>query len=207
VEVTEISETIAEPPGHGHPHHSVTDETFRKRVGVFIGCLALALAITGMGGASAMKQVINANIERSDEFAYYQAKNTRQSNTRMADDQLTAMLATRPDLPADAAQIIRAERERFAKDIERLESDETKGDGKKQILAKAKIAEAARDEAQERSENFEFAEAFLQIAVVIASTSILTASRPLLLISAIFAAFGVLGSLNGFLLFAALPHF
>jgi hypothetical protein len=205
VEVTEISETIAEPAGHGH--HHVTDETFRKRVGVFIGGLAMALAITGMGGSSAMKQVINANIERSDHFSYYQAKNIRESDTKLADDQLAALLATRPDLSADAAQIIRAERERYAKDIDRFESDEVKGDGKKQILARAKIAEAARDEAQERSENFEFAEAFLQIAVVIASTSILTASRPLLLVSAIFAALGVLGSLNGFLLFAALPHF
>ncbi|MGB8841110.1 MAG: DUF4337 domain-containing protein [Aliidongia sp.] len=204
MEVTEISETIAEP---GHEHHHVTDETFRKRVGVFIGGLAMALAITGMGGSSAMKQVINANIERSDHFSYYQAKNIRESDTKLADDQLAALLATRPDLPAEAAQVIRAERERYAKDIDRLESDETKGDGKKQILARAKIAEAARDEAQERSENFEFAEAFLQIAVVVASTSILTASRPLLLVAAIFAVLGVLGSLNGFMLFAALPHF
>jgi hypothetical protein len=208
VEVTEISETIAEPHGHEHaPHHPMTNENFRKGVGVFIGGLAMALAITSMGGASAMKQVINANIERSDNFAFYQAKNIRQTDTRLANDQLSALLASRPDLPPEAAQAINAERQRYAQDIDRLESDETKGDGKKQILAKAQTAEAERDVAQDRSENFELAEAFLQIAVVIASTSILAASRPLLMISAIFAALGVLGSLNGFLLFAQLPHF
>jgi hypothetical protein len=207
VEVTEISETIAEPHGHEHaPVHHITNETFRKRVGVFIGGLAMALAITSMGGASAMKQVINANIERSDNYAFYQAKNIRQTDTRLADDQLAILLASRTDLPPEAAQAVTAQRARYAKDIDRLESDETKGDGKKQILAKARVEETARDEAQERSENFELAEAFLQIAVVIASTSILAASRPLLAVSAIFAALGVLGSLNGFLLFAALPH-
>ena len=208
MEVTEISETIAEPHGHEHAaHHPVTNETFRKRVGVFIGALAMALAITSMGGASAMKQVINANIERSDNFAFYQAKNIRQTDTKLADDQLGILLATRPDLPPESLQAIRAQRDHYTKDVERLESDEAKGDGKKQILAKAQIAEAQRDVAQESSENFELAEAFLQIAVVIASTSILAASRPLLLVSALFAALGVLGSLNGFLLFAPLPHF
>ena len=86
MEVTEISETIAEPHGHGHEaaHHHITDETFRKRVGVYIAVLAMALAITGLGGAGAMKQVINANIERSDEYAFYQAKNLRQTTTRIA---------------------------------------------------------------------------------------------------------------------------
>jgi hypothetical protein len=73
-------------------------------------------------------------------------------------------------------------------------------------LAKATVAETARDIAQERGENFELAEALLQIAVVIASTSILAASRPLLLVSVIFAALGLLGTANGFLLLAPFPH-
>jgi hypothetical protein len=201
VEVTEISETLTEPPEHEHAaHHHITNETFRKRVGVFIGSLALALAITSVGGSSAMKQTINANIERSDNYAFYQAKNVRQTDTRLADDALSILQATRPDLPPDAVQKIQAQRERYAKDIEHFDSDEAKGDGKKQLLEKAKIAEEARDTAQERSESFELAEALLQIAIVIASTSILTASRRLLLVSAIFAALGVLGSVNGFLL-------
>ena len=201
MEVTEISETLTEPPEHEHPpHHHITNETFRKRVGVFIGTLALALAITSVGGGSAMKETINTNIERSDDYAFYQAKNLRQTTTRLADDQLVILLASRPDLTPDAIQKIQAQRERYAKDIEHFESDEAKGDCKKQLLAKAEEAEAARNIAQERSESFELAEALLQIAVVIASTSILTASRHLLMVAAIFAALGVLGSANGFLL-------
>jgi Domain of unknown function (DUF4337) len=208
MEATEIAETIAEPHGHAHEaaHHHITDETFRKRVGVYIAVLAMGLAITGLGGAGAMKQVINANIERSDDYAFYQAKNLRQTTTRIADDQLR-LTAGRPDLTPESVQALAQLRTQYAQDIERLESDTTKNDGKKEILAKAKIAEEARDQAQERSENFEWAEAFLQIAVVIASTSILTASRPLLLLSAILAALGTLAAANGFLLFASLPAF
>ena len=200
MEVTEISETIAEPPGHEHaPAHHITNETFRKRVGVFIGGLALGLAITSVGGSSAMKETINSNIERSDQYAFYQAKNIRQTATRLADDQL-ALMQTRPDLPADTAQAIRTQREHYAKDIEHFDSDEAKGDGKKQLLVKAQEAEEQRNTAQERSESFELAEALLQIAVVIASTSILTASRGLLAVSAVFAALGLVGTANGYLL-------
>ena len=75
------------------------DESFRKRVGILIGVLAVILAITETAGNAAMKETINSNIEASNNFAFYQARNIRQTDTRLAADQLDMLAMSRPDLP------------------------------------------------------------------------------------------------------------
>ncbi len=215
METTEISETLNEAAEknhehdkeHGHPAHGarVGDETFRKRVGILIGVFAVMLAITETAGNAAMKQTINSNILASDSYAFYQARNIRQTDNRLAADQLDLLLLSRPDMPEAAAAAIRQKAEEYRKQADRWESDPKTNDGKKELLAKADAATAEREVAQERDENFEFASAMLQIAVVLASSSILHASRPLVWISALFAICGALISLNGFLNLAPLP--
>ncbi len=215
METNEISETLNEAAEHnnehdkehGHPAHParVADETFRKRVGILIGVFAVMLAITETAGNAAMKQTINSNILASDSYAFYQARNIRQTDNRLAADQLDMLLLSRPDLPEAAVAEIRKKADDYRKQADRWESDPKSNDGKKELQAKAEAATAAREVAQERDENFEFAAAMLQIAVVLASSSILHASRPLVWISALFALCGALISVNGFLNLVPLP--
>jgi hypothetical protein len=213
METSEISETLheaAEEHGeaeHAHGQHRsrIGDETFRKRVGILIGVLAVILAITETAGNAAMKETINSNIQASDNFAFYQARNIRQTDTRLAADQLDSLIQSRPDLAESAATAIRAKADDYRKQADRWESDPKAGDGKKELLAKATAAQDRRNEAQTRDENFELAAALLQIAVVLASSSILHASRPLVWVSCIFAACGAFVSVNGFLGFMELP--
>jgi hypothetical protein len=202
MEATELSEKMTEPHEH---HHALSNESFRKRVGVYIGALAAALAITGLGGGYAMKETINNNIEVSDNYAFYQARNIRQTATQLSADELESLLLSRPDLPPDAAAAIKGKIEADRRAIEHFESNPTAGDGKKELAEKAKELSAKRDAAQSRDINFDIADALLQIAIVIASTSIFSASRPLLVVSAIAAAIGIFLSINGFFLFVALP--
>ena len=208
MEATEIADNLTEAHDHAHEagaHHTASSETFRKRVGVYIGALAALLAITSLGGGYAMKETINNNIQVSDNYAFYQARNARETATLAGIDELEALLLSRPDLPADSVAAIRTKIEADRKNIEHFESSPAAGDGKKELLAKAESLKVKRDAAQSRDINFDFAEALLQIAIVIASTSILSASRPLLLISAISACFAILLSLNGFFLLIDLP--
>jgi hypothetical protein len=202
MEATEVSDHIAEAAEHHG--HAVTDATFRKRVGLFISLLAVLLAITGTGGSNAMKATINANIERSDAWNFYQARNIRETATKLAEDQLELTLAGRPDLPDAARAAIGGRIEAYRQAIQHYESDPA-NDGKAELKTKAEAAEARRDHAQARGESFEVAEALLQIAIVLASTCILTASRQLLLVSGGFAAVGVFLSANGFLQFFEWP--
>jgi hypothetical protein len=199
MEATEVSDHIAEAgEHHAHAEHAaVSDLTFRRRVGLFISLLAVLLAITGTGGSNAMKAAINANIERSDAWNFYQARNIRETSTLLAADELEALQA---GLPEAARAAIGARLDAYHQAIQHYESDPA-NDGKAELKAKAQAAEARRDLAQARGESFELAEALLQIAIVLASTCILTASRQLLLVSALFAGIGVVLSVNGFLPF------
>ncbi len=52
-----------------------TTSESNKWVGVYIGFLAVVLAICNVGGANAAKDATRANIEASNTWAFYQAKN------------------------------------------------------------------------------------------------------------------------------------
>ncbi len=80
-----------------------------------------------------------------------------------------------------------------------------KGEGKKQLMAQAKDYEAQRDRAGDQDVNFDFADVFLQIAVVLGSVAILAVSRPTLLLSFLSGGLGALLTLNGFMLWFKLP--
>jgi hypothetical protein len=201
VEATELAEKIS----HGHHHAHVSDETFRRRTAIVIGVIAMLLAITTLGGSSAMKAMLNANIHASDTYNFYQSRNIRQTATQLAAEELEVQLATRPDLTPEMRAEVQKRIDRYRARVARYESDPEGGEGKKELLAKAKALEAQRDRAIEQDPNFEFAEALFQIAIVLGSVSIVAASRMLLWVCVGLAGAAALLSLNGFFLFVHLP--
>ena len=96
MEATEIAETIH----GGHEAHSAEgDATFRKFAAIYLGIVAMLLAITSLGGSNATKAMTNANIQASDIYGFYQAKYARQTAYRLVADQLEALLAANPAMP------------------------------------------------------------------------------------------------------------
>src|ERR1700733_9808161 len=89
VEATEIAEQIDEP-GHGGHHNAHTPDGFRKLAGIYLGIVAMLLAIASLGGGAATKEMLAANIHASDTYAYYQAKSLRQLHYQVAADFLEA---------------------------------------------------------------------------------------------------------------------
>lgn len=199
VEATELAEKIHE---HHHPH---SDETFRKRAAVLIGVVAMLLAITTLGGSAAMKTMLNSNIHASDTYAFYQAKNIRQTSLNLAADQLEIVLTTRTDLTPEARADIQKRADRYKATAARYESEPETGDGKKELLLKAKAYEKQRDRAMEQDPNFEFAEALFQIAIVLSSVAIVATSRMLLVVGGSLAVVASLLTFNGFFLLIHLP--
>ena len=207
-ETHEIAEKIVEGSGaHGHGHDEgehggsaarAADESFRKRISVFIGFLALLLTINGVAGSAAMKETINTNIKASDNYAFYQAKNLRQTAYLLSAKELELLSASNSGLPEKAQQDIAATIAQYKELADRYESDPKGGEGKKELLSRAKGFEEERDEAQKRDVNFEYGEGLLQIAIVIASTSMIGASRRLFLVSLCFAIIGGFLTTNGF---------
>jgi hypothetical protein len=202
VEATEIAETIH----GGHEAHSAEgDTTFRRFAAIYLGVIAMLLAITSLGGSNATKVMLGANIQASDTYGFYQSRNIRQTIYQITAEELEAQLLVQPDMPEAAKAKIEAAIKRYQARVERYESDPSTGEGKKELLAKAKEWEAKRDHAAERDPNFDFAAALFQIAIVIGSVSIVAASRSLIKLSGGLAVVASLLMINGFFLIVHLP--
>jgi Domain of unknown function (DUF4337) len=202
VEASEIAETIR---GENEERRAAADADFRKFTGIYLGIVAMLLAITTLGGSNATKVMMNANIQASDIYGFYQAKYARQTSYRLAADQLEALLAANPAMPEAARTKFEDRIKRWRATADRYETDPASRQGKQELLVTAKEWQVKRDRAAKRDPNFDFAEALFQIAIVLGSVSIVAASRPLVRLSGVLAVIATLLMINGYFLLVALP--
>ena len=202
VEASEVAEKIREEE---HEHRLEADSGFRRLTGIYLGIIAMLLAITSLGGSNATKTMTNSNIQASDTYGFYQAKYARQTSYRLAADILEAQLAANPAMPDTAKAKIQDDIKHWRTTSDRYEADPQGGQGKQELLARAKNWEEKRDLAAERDPNFDYAEALFQIAIVLGSVSIVAVSRPLLGLSGVLAFAATLLMINGYSLLVHLP--
>jgi hypothetical protein len=189
MDAAEAADTIREAAEEEKLHE--VRERFRNRAALVIAILAAILAVCELAGDNAKNSMIDNNIRASDAWAFYQAKNVRQTEYRLAADELKRRLAE-PSLAPAARAAIQADLGKYEKTAARYEDDPApKGDGKKQLSERAKTFEDARDEDKERHELFDLAVMVLQLGIVLGSVSILALSRQLLWISGLLGAAGL----------------
>jgi hypothetical protein len=174
-------------------------------IGVYIGVIAVALAICAMGGGNATKDSTRYNIEVTNGWAFFQAKNLRRNALVLSVDELELSLKTNPSLSPEARGLIEAKIKERKADIERLKSDPASKEGLDQLFERNKALERARDDSMSRDPYFDYGQAFLQIAIVIASVALISSGNLLLIFSAACAALGALCTLNGFTMLFKLP--
>lgn len=199
-EAHEVGDTIAES---GHGAHGT--QTLRREAATILGVIAMLLAIASLLGEAATKETINFNVLASDTYGFYQARNERQNSLRLAADQLEALVASHPDWAATAHASIDKLVGDYRATVERYESDPKAGDGKKELLAKARGYEQRRDHAQHQDINYDYARALFQIAIVLGSVSIVSQSRPLLWLGCALAVLATFLTVNGLFLLVPLP--
>jgi len=207
-ETQEIGDTIAEGSEHAHAEggrEAHAEASFRRVAAVILGVIAMLLAIASLLGEAAMKETINFNIKASDTFGFYQARNERQTATALAADQLEALMASHPDWSGAARAGVEKLIADYRATVARFESDPKNGEGKKELLQRARGYEAKRDHAQEQDSNYDFARGLFQIAIVLGSVSIVAVSRPLLFLGCALAGLALLLALNGYFLFVTFP--
>jgi len=172
----------------------------KKWVAVYIAVLAVMLAITNMGASNSMKDMLSNNIYASNYWAFFQAKTIRQTTLRVAADDLSVLASAFPNMPESARKHLEDQAKRYRDTAARYESDPKEGDGRKELMAKAQSFEKEREKAQRKDPYFDFAEALIQIAIVLASVSLIAGSRLLLVVSIVMAVAGAFLSFNGFTL-------
>jgi hypothetical protein len=131
-------------------------EERNKWIGVYIGVLAVLLAICGVGGANAAKDATRANIEASNTWAFFQAKNIRRNTTNLAADQLELFLAALPQMPAPARNAFDDKIKSYRDTVQRLSTEPEKKEGLDELSAKAKTLEAERDIALRKDPYFDW---------------------------------------------------
>jgi len=205
VEAHEIAEQIhehAEPHGHAEP----APDWFRRLTAIYVGIVAMLLAIAALGGSEATKEMLNANIHASDTYAFYQSKYIRQVLLQTAAEELELTAAAAPNLAPEQRARVDQLVKRYRDTAARYESEPATAEGKKELMARAKQWEHTRDHAAARLPNFEYSEALYQIAIVLGSVAIVAASAWLLGLSGLLAVFGLALTINGYLLLVPLPH-
>ena len=181
------------------------NDRFKQRAAVGIAIFAMLLAITGLGGANAAKEATNNNIYAANYYAFYQAKNIRQTDFNLAADAIELAFLQDAGLGADARAALKAKADAYRKTSARYESEPETREGKKELLARAKEHENKRDHALKQDPYFDYAEALLQIAIVLISVSIVATLPWLAVMGGIVGAIGGLLMINGYTLAVEIP--
>ncbi len=178
----------------------IKNKAFTRRVAITTAVYAVMLAIASLGGHNATKDMILAQQQASDQWAFYQAKVVREHTYRVQQKRLEVDLADRgASLAPEVRQQYDALLGEFATEAKRYGSE------KKDIEQDARKLEHERDVSRMKDPYFDFAEVLLQIAIVMSSVSILATSRLLYGISLVLAVCGTLLMLNGYALAVTLP--
>jgi hypothetical protein len=175
---------------------------FTKHVALTTAVFAVVLAVTSLGGNNAMKEMILAQQQASDQWAFYQAKAVREHFYR------SQKLHVEADLLDRGSSMKPEARAKLESALKTITDEEARfGTEKKEIEKEAKKLEHERDVYRSKDPYFDYGEVLLQIAIVMASIAILSGSRPAFYFASTVAILGAISSLNGFLLIFRIPFF
>jgi len=170
--------------GHGHIDPS------NKKIALLIAVLALVLAFSETLGKSAQTNALSLNIEASNLWSFFQAKTIRQTVVRTAAEQ-TSLGGNSEDAKKQV--------EAWRKTAQRYQTEPETGEGRDELMARAKEAEKKRDRSMAAYHQYELASAAVQIAIVLASAAIVTGAMALAWIGAGLGVIGVVFCLIGFI--------
>ena len=178
--------------GHGH-----IDTHGDKKIALLIAILALFLAVVETGAKSAQTAAITFNVEAANLWAFFQARTVRQTTVRTAAEQAELQKAATADATASAA--IQAQQKAWRDTADRWEDDPKGNEGRKQLAERAREAEHRREHSMAKYHLFEYSAAAFQVAIVVASASIVVGVSMLAGGGILVALVGlVLGALGAF---------
>ncbi len=143
-----------------------------RRIALLIAVIALCLALSETLGKGAQTESISKNVEVSNLWAFFQAKNIRRTVIETAADQAKLSLGSISDDAAKAA--LTKQIDAWTKTAGRYRSEPETGEGSEQLAERARKVEEERDLTMARYHHYEIASAAFQIGIVLASATIIT---------------------------------
>ena len=160
-----------------------------RKIALLIAVIALFLALSETLGKGAQTEAISRNVEASNLWAFFQAKSIRRTVVQTAAEQAKLDLGVASDDAAKAA--LQKQIDEWQKTAARYRSEPETNEGTEQLAERAKHAEEERDLAEAKYHHFELASAAFQIAIVLASATIITGIAVLAWISGLLTLAGI----------------
>jgi len=189
-------------PSHSEEaaHEAVHLEGSNKKIALLIAVLALFLAFSETLGKSTQTAALSYNVEASNLWSFFQAKTIRGTQLRASADAMAVELITTSDPTLKAAR--EKQIDAWRKTADRYDTEPSTNEGRKELAARAKHAEERRDLSMAKYHHFEIASAAFQIAIVLASATVITG---IMLLAYLAGALGITGL--GFMAIALFaPH-
>ena len=176
-----------------------------KKIALIISVLALFLAFSETFGKSAQTAALNYQIEASNLWNFFQAKNIRRTLTIVASETAKIDAGTTADEARKAA--LAKQIDEWTKTAARYRSEPEagggKGEGTQELSRRALETEKLRDLELNKYHNFEFASAAFQIGIVLCSAAVITGIVALAYGALAVGLLGLLFMVTGF----AMPTF
>jgi hypothetical protein len=147
-----------------HTSHGHGSDPHNRRAAIIIAVLAAALSLTEFASKDAQTEYITNHIAASDTWSQYQGKSVRRTTLLSEADTLSS-------LPGASDPAIQKRIADARANAARMQSEPGK-DGMEQLVEKAHEQEHERDHASHRTHVLEIASGALQIAIVLASISV-----------------------------------
>ena len=180
---------------HGHGHGLVEGDN--KKIAILISVLALFLAVCETLGKSAQTDALKYKAEASNLWAFFQAKTIRKTTMETAAEQMEVDVKLAKD--PTVKDLLEKRASAWKTSAARYESEPETQEGRKELSARAKTLEAKSDLALAKYHNYEFGSAAFQIAIVLASSYLIT--------QVVYLLWGAIGVGGVGLLFTALGLF
>ena len=172
-------------------------DRFSKTAAMTVAVYAVVLAIAALGGNNAAKDAMRSHLDWANQWSHYQARVIREHEYR------TNKMRLELDMAGWSGEQ-RQKGEKLLKEFADKEQEYKKD--KQENMDEAKKFGEVRDRAIRQDPYFDYAEVFLQIAIVVASVSMLASSRSMYGASLVLAAAGAFLTVNGYTLWVAVPY-
>jgi len=170
-------------------------------VALSVAISAAFVALCNVKDGNIVQAMAQAQANSVDAWSYYQAKSTKEHIADGMVDQITIQRDTTPNLSTDARNLFDRKIAEYTAKAKQYDVE------KEKIKQSAEGFQHDYDELNFRDDQFDMAEASLSLSIALMGVTALTQKRWLLAVGIIFAAFGVLLGVSGFMGYNIHPSF
>jgi hypothetical protein len=186
--MSEIQDTISEIVEGGEKSH----DGLNNLIAVLVAILATVMALCNIKDGNIVQSMYQQQAKAVDQWSYYQAKGMKQNLAESVSDQLR-LRQQEGGLTPQAAALVAKEIISYATIVKKYEKE------KADIKAEAEGAQKEYDRLNVHDDQFDMSEAAISISIALLGVSALTRKKWLVGVAVVFASFGVVMGMAGFL--------